>query len=57
MIARLYLLLGLFLLSVTAVNAQQTKLLKGKVVEEGRHEELLLQEGLYHRLVQKQFVG
>ena len=35
MIARLYLLLGLFLLSVTAVNAQQTKLLKGKVVEEG----------------------
>ncbi|OQD41617.1 TonB-dependent receptor [Croceivirga radicis] len=35
MIARLYLLIGLFLLSVTAVNAQQTKLLKGKVVEEG----------------------
>ena len=30
---------------------------EGQVVEEGTHEDLLLQEGLYHRLVHKQFVG
>ena len=29
---------------------------EGRVVEEGRHDELLEQEGLYHRLVHKQFV-
>jgi ATP-binding cassette subfamily B protein len=29
---------------------------EGKVVEEGCHDELLEQEGLYHRLVHKQFV-
>ena len=29
---------------------------EGKVVEEGTHDDLLLQEGLYHRLVHKQFV-
>ena len=30
---------------------------EGQVVEEGTHDDLLLQEGLYHRLVHKQFVG
>jgi ATP-binding cassette subfamily B protein len=30
---------------------------EGKVVEEGTHDALLSQEGLYHRLVHKQFVG
>ena len=29
---------------------------EGQVVEEGNHDELLAQEGLYHRLVHKQFV-
>ena len=29
---------------------------EGQVVEEGDHDELLTQEGLYHRLVHKQFV-
>ena len=29
---------------------------EGSVVETGTHELLLAQEGLYHRLVQKQFV-
>ena len=29
---------------------------EGQVVEEGDHDELLAQEGLYHRLVHKQFV-
>lgn len=30
---------------------------EGTVVEEGTHQDLLAQEGLYHRLVHKQFVG
>ena len=30
---------------------------EGRVVEEGVHGDLLAQEGLYHRLVHKQFVG
>ena len=30
---------------------------EGRVAEEGTHDELLVQEGLYHRLVHKQFVG
>lgn len=30
---------------------------EGKVVEQGSHDVLLAQEGLYHRLVHKQFVG
>ncbi len=30
---------------------------EGQVVEQGSHDDLLAQEGLYHRLVHKQFVG
>ena len=30
---------------------------EGQVVEEGTHDALLAEQGLYHRLVQKQFVG
>lgn len=30
---------------------------EGQVVEEGTHDVLLAEQGLYHRLVQKQFVG
>ncbi|MDH3891784.1 MAG: ABC transporter ATP-binding protein/permease [candidate division Zixibacteria bacterium] len=40
----------------TIVNADRIVVLKdGRIVEEGRHEELLQSEGLYHRLYMMQF--
>jgi len=42
----------------TIVNADQIVVLdRGRVVEQGRHEELLLQNGLYAELCAKQFIG
>lgn len=42
----------------TIVNADQIVVLdRGQIVEQGRHEELLLQNGLYAELCAKQFIG
>lgn len=42
----------------TIVNADQIVVLdRGRIVEQGRHEELLLRNGLYAELCAKQFIG
>jgi ATP-binding cassette subfamily B protein len=42
----------------TVKNADQVAVIEGgRVVEKGRHEELLSQDGLYRKLVERQFVG